>query len=154
MPNRNTIRITKKTFYTSIAILILIIALLAYFFIIQPQVAEAKELQIYKKALYDSTLCQYACPLEEQFFQGKDQILPTKECVDTCIADLAAMNLNPNKFSNTDLAEDALVSSIEQTIVNCREESKLNETEIDNEAFFTCSADGLSSLKDQYPYLD
>ena len=134
-------------------ILIIAIAALAYFFVIQPQQAEARELETFKKALFDSTLCQYSCPLEEQFFQERDQLLPTRECINACIAELTDLNLNAGQFSDFDLAKDDLVGSIEETIVTCREGAQLNETEIDNEAFFSCAADGLSSIKSQYPYL-
>ena len=152
-----TIKLSKNTIYLIAIIIIAIIALLIFYNKSTKTQVEIPEniddINYYKKALFDSTVCQYSCPLEEQPFQGTQQLLPSKECIRSCIDELKANGFNENTTTQYNILLDPMVSDVESAIVNCRIENTIND-KINNEGFFTCSAEKLELLRGEYEYLN
>ena len=146
------IRISKKAVYTILVVILLVAAALVYFLYYQPKMEKAKEIDYYKKVLFDSTYCQYSCTLTQQDFQGEMQLLPELTCVQACVEDLKTKGLDPGKFSDFDLKNDMLIGDIQTAIEGCRTEAMVDE-KIDNQLFFDCSTRELSALRTKYNYL-
>jgi len=109
----------------------------------------------YKKELYDSTLCQYSCPLTLQEAQNKTQYLPESGCVQNCTADIKEIQSVGDAISNAQLKNDKLLEDMSVVITNCKKEAiDINTKTLDNTLFFTCSAEKLSELKNKYAYLN
>src|SRR3989344_8252860 len=149
----------KKSDRKYLITIILVIALIVLSFLIynKSNGDNDSDLNNYKKALYESVLCQYSCPLIEQEFNNITQYLPLKPCVESCINQFRALGLNDTKFSDETLINDNLVKDIEITIRNCKlssSEEINNSQRINNEIFFKCSVDGLNSIKSNYTYLN
>jgi len=149
----------KKSDRKYLITIILVIALIVLSFLIynKSNGDNDSDLNNYKKALYESVLCQYSCPLIEQEFNNITQYLPLKPCVESCINQFRALGLNDTKFSDETLINDNLVKDIEITIRACKLSSseEMNNTQrINNEIFFKCSVDGLNSIKSNYTYLN
>ena len=139
--------------------IILVVAVLILSFLIYNKYNDndSSEINNYKKALYESVLCQYSYPLIEQEFNNITQYLPLKPCVESCINEFRALGLNDTKFSDDALINDNLVKDIEITIRNCKlssSEEINNSQRINNEIFFKCSVEGLNSIKANYTYLN
>jgi len=148
-----TIKISRKMLFTILALVIIAIALASYFFVYVPSEEKKAETNVYKKALYESILCQYSCPLEEAEVLNQTQTIPSLECVNTCITNLRESGLTGEQFSSDELLEDDLVRDVETAISNCRAESVNEDGTTDNERFFACGKEALESLKEKYPYL-
>ena len=136
----NSIKIRKSTLYISIALLALILSSLLFYSIYLPKKSFNDDLNFYKKSLFDSTLCQYSCPLQEQEFQGRSQFFPLRPCVQKCLEDLAALNLDGTKFSDQDLGNDNLIKDLGDSISNCRNSSIINQDDpsvLENSKFFS-----------------
>jgi len=148
------LKVKRQTLYIIIAVIITAVVTSA-FFIYYPKYQGNNEINQYKKALYDSVLCQYSCPLVDQVVQNTTQKLPEQACVQACTEKLRTINIDGNKFSNSDLQNDNFVKDVESGITNCRTES-LNTTtlKVENERFFSCSINFLQSVKDNYSYLN
>jgi len=135
---------------------ILTFALCAWFFVQFPKMQHEKELSTYKRALFESTLCQYSCPLVNTTYQNRTQELPDKMCTDVCTATLQALNFSDKDFSNTELIRDPLFKDMESAIAGCRaEHTTQNATGkyIDNRVFFGCSSEALKGIVGKYEYL-
>tara|TARA_Y100000034_G_scaffold102532_1_gene127445 strand:- start:1161 stop:1673 length:513 start_codon:yes stop_codon:yes gene_type:complete len=150
MKKKNQLTI-KKSHLATIAVLAIIAIIFSVNSINQ---ANEDSLIVYKKALYDSISCQYSCPLLFQEFQNKSQYLPSRTCVQNCIADFEALGLDSTRYTDSDLLNDALVIDLEQAITDCRAKSFINSTETDSQAFFQCSVQELEEIKSDYPYLE
>lgn len=150
-----TLKISKKSLYISIISVILVIVLLVYFLKLQPEMARASEVQEFKKALYESTLCQYSCPLSNVTFDNLTQVLPNRTCTDSCLADLRDKNFSSDDFADAELTTDALVADIENIVRSCNTANRDPENaQVLPEEFFTCIADNLEDLKTDYSYLN
>tara|TARA_Y100000310_G_scaffold131061_1_gene130274 strand:+ start:486 stop:983 length:498 start_codon:yes stop_codon:yes gene_type:complete len=149
MKKKNQLTI-KKSHLTILAIILVVAVIFSVNSINQ---ADQDSLTIYKKALYDSISCQYSCPLLFQEFQNKSQFLPSRTCVQNCVADFEALGLDSTRYTDSDLLNDELVIDLEQAITDCRAKSFLNSTETDSQAFFQCSIQALNDIKEDYPYL-
>jgi len=158
--NQSSIKLSKKTLYLSTALLVIIIvAILAFTTNKTPETPEQviipeniEEINVYKKALFDSTVCQYTCPLTEQEFQGTQQLLPDRACITTCVNNLKESGFN-NTAKEYNLLLDPMVADVESTIINCRV-SNTEDEKINNEDFFTCSGKDLELLRGSYEYLN
>ncbi len=149
-------KISKTVLYIIAAVIITFLVTSAAFTYI-PKYQKSSELNSYKKQLYDSLLCQYSCPLIDQTYDNKTQLLPDQVCVQTCTASLKAEQAKGIKFTNEDLINDNLITDVEGIVKKCRTlTTTLKNTTIatiDNEKFFTCVKTDLESVKETYAYL-
>jgi len=104
----------------------------------------------YKKAIFDSVVCQYNCPLVEQEIQGTNQLAPEQACVQQCSQKLSIYD--SNKFTREEMAQDNLIIDITKTASECRTQN-VKEDKINMAVFFPCVENNLNSLKQIYPYL-
>ncbi|MEM3113354.1 MAG: hypothetical protein QXI33_02935 [Candidatus Pacearchaeota archaeon] len=155
--NLDEIRIGRKQIKTiSIILTTIIITLLiiGFVFVYYPKQVKANKIDSYKKDVYSSILCQYSCPLKEQEFQNKTQMLPDTECVKQCTLDLQIKKSRYTGIRGTDLGNDELVKDVSKVIDDCRTSSLIGDTfTLDNEKYFPCVTQKLESLKDKYDYL-
>ncbi len=165
--SNGNIQISKKSLLIGMLILVIIIVLLFYFLKLIPEKNKDKDIKIYKKALYDSILCQFTCALSPSKVQNTTVFLPDSLCQKICITELKVKNLNTTIYSEQDLLTDNLATDIEKVMSDCRklytkEQSPVNvsapnETSIDipinTTAYFPCVKQGLIDLQDKYPYI-
>ncbi len=147
----------EKRYVITISLVIILGFLVSSFLLFyNPQNVSAKEYtpQEYKKALYDSFSCQYSCPLAEQEYQGRVQLLPSRECTQNCIDNYNSLEIDSSKFTQQELLQDNLAGDVGAIVDNCRAISTSQDGEINNEDFFACTTDGLESLKEDYKYLN
>ncbi len=151
-----TVKISKTIVYIGIAVIITFL-LTSVYYNYYPKLQKSSQLNNYKKDLFDSLLCQYSCPLENQVYQNKSQILPSQSCVQNCTIKLKDEQAKGDKFSNTDIANDNLVKDIQDAVNSCRTSSITvsNETSgtIDNQKFFDCVKIALEGIQVKYAYL-
>ncbi|MBI2632036.1 hypothetical protein HYW75_03465 [Candidatus Pacearchaeota archaeon] len=164
---KESIQISKKTLLYGLLILIIAAFFLFYSLKYLPEKNKVSDINLYKKALYDSILCQFSCPLLPSKSQNTTVFLPDQICQKICIAELKAMNLNTTKYSQQDLISDNLASdinniildcknlySIKQPIVNGTSSNNTSQTiPINTTAYFPCVKLGLIGLQDNYPYI-
>jgi len=153
----DTINISKKKTYMLLAG-ILIIGLLgvAYALAFLPAQEEREfneGVNDYRKRLYDSTVCQYSCPLVEKDFLGKQQLVPEETCFNECVLTYKPENFEEEPYTNEKLLDDGMIGDIEYIVLNCRDENLDLEDELDTESFFDCSLDRFEGLRDKYDYL-
>ncbi len=150
---------TKKDYNVLYAVIITAIAVFAISYLIFnyiPNHKQATEIHSYKKALYDSVLCQYQCPLIEQNYNNKTVNAPNASCVQECSTTFKNKQLEGQSFSDKDLLDDNLIKDIQSVIGNCKNESIIqngNLPSVDSNKPFPCSITRLNSLKDKSPYL-
>ena len=151
------IKIRKQIVYAVVVTFIVTLIISYVLFKYIPSTQENNQLNEYKKALFSSTICQYSCPLEEQVYQNKTQLLPGTECVKSCTESFRELQ-KWEQFSNEQLKNDNLIADVEKVVSACRTSSILegNNTipSIDNVNFFSCVSKDLESLKKNYPYLN
>jgi len=148
-----TVRIPKKALYQLSIIFIIIVASLAYSLFYMPAQQQEEEVNGYKRALFESTLCQYSCPLSTQELQGIEQELPERECINQCITTLREGGYN-DQFLDRELLNDELVQEIERTIKDCKLDSTDFDEGINNVDFFNCASESLDGLKNEFEYLN
>ena len=136
-------------------LLILLIAVSVYSYSQKYLPKQKKETQIkeYKIELYKSILCEYSCPLSDQLYNNKTQLLPTLDCVKTCTLDFKTKWSNFN-VTKEELITDSLLPNIGLAIKDCKtssfDETKMN---VNNSLFFSCSIASLERLKQNYSYI-
>ncbi len=151
----SNVKITKKTFYLIIAGLVFVLVAGYFGFGFYKEKAWENEVNSYKKFLYDSTVCQYSCPLEEQQIGNSSLLLPEKECVTSCLEGFRNSGIDANKFSNNDLMKDGLVLDIQDKVVACKRDSANLTGERERaESFVSCVGNSLRELKETYGYLE
>lgn len=164
---RETIQISKKTLFIGLIILIVAAILLYYNFSYLPEKNKEEEIKAYKKALYESILCQFTCALSPSKVQNTTVFLPDSLCQKICIVELRAKNINASKYSEQDVLTDNLAADIEKTMSDCKKlytisqptanVSSLNETSlaipVNTTAYFPCVKQGLIDLQAKYPYI-
>jgi len=156
------IKITKKTVYSVILAIVLIALLVYYFVYYSPSQKMEKGIQGYKKAVYDSILCQHSCKLEERIFTDPNDpkknntvMLPNPACIKSCTDALKAKNLTGNEFSNDNLVKDNLLYDMDGLIQVCKStNADASGTGVNYAGFFPCVANGLEGLKANYTYLN
>ena len=165
--SNGSIQISKKSLLIGVLILVIAIVLLFYFLKYIPEKNKDKDIKIYKKALYDSILCQFTCALSPSKVQNTTVFLPDSLCQKICIVELKSKNLNTTKYSKQDLLTDNLAADIEKVMLDCKNlytkeqsptnVSTSNETSIDipvnTAAYFPCVKQGLIDLQSKYPYI-
>lgn len=152
---KDTLKLSKKTLGIIAAILIILIIAGVYYFKILPDKKKTADIQEYKKALYESILCQYKCPLQNYTIENKTQTIQQRECVVECINYLKDKGYIRNQYSNNEINSDNLAKDIEFVVVNCRQESTDSETgEFDSIKVTDCAIRGLEDLKSTYSYLN
>lgn len=137
---------------TAIVVFLLTFLILNYI----PDNKRQSELNSYKKDMFDSFACQYQCPLKEQLFQNKTQLLPDVSCTQQCTTALKNKQNESDKFSNNDLKNDNLFLDVEKLVSECRTSSVNNSTmipSINNTLFFDCVKGKIEPLRSQYKYL-
>lgn len=164
---KESIQISKKTLLYSLIILIIAALFLYYGLEYLPEKNKVDNINTYKKAIYDSILCQFTCPLLPSISQNTTVFLPDQLCQKICIAELKAKNLNTTKYSQQDLISDNLATDINNIILDCKNlhtikhpivnETSSNNTSqtipINTTAYFPCVKQGLNGLQDKYPYI-
>lgn len=155
MEKKETFKISKKNIYIAIVVVIIIAAVGYYSLVRLPEQNKQKDVIEYKKALYESILCQYKCPLTNYTFQdNQTQNLPNSDCVKVCINELKANGFVKNQFSANDLMKDNLAIDVEVIVSGCRSENIDNSTfELKSEEWINCSIGRLEELKENYTYL-
>ena len=155
MEKNETFKISKKNIYIGIVAIIIIAAVGYYFLVRIPEQNKQKDVIEYKRALYDSILCQYKCPLTNYTFEeNKTQNLPNSDCVKACISELKTKGFVKNEFSATDLMKDNLAVDVEVIVSGCRNENIDNSTfELKSEEWIKCSIEKFERLKENYTYL-
>ena len=149
-----SLRISKKAIYAGLVVIIIALVVLLYIFTFLPKQAEKKEIQEYKKVLFEGTLCQYSCPLTNQMYQNRTQMLPEKKCTDSCLAEFRKKTLAIKIFSTEELQkDDNLISDVERAITACRQQNLDSQGQVINDKFFACSSGSLNILKEKYTYL-
>jgi len=157
--NKDSMKLNKSIFYTIIitAVIVFIVSYLIFSYI--PNNKETSKLNEYKKALYDSIVCQYSCPLSLQEINNKTQEAPNAECVQSCTQELRDSQASGDIFSNAQLSNDNLIKDIEDVISVCKDasirtNSKTNLPELNSTIFFPCSSEALKEIKKDYSYLN
>lgn len=137
------------------AIIVFIIA--AFAFKYYPEMKKEHEVEAYKKAAYNTIICQYNCPLSTQFVPqlNRTEVIPDEICVQNC--SVALMNVNASNIKSEDLVNDNLALDIQNTLKNCKAESQVYNTSVGNAVntalFFSCARRDLEALKNDYTYL-
>jgi hypothetical protein len=150
----DSIRLTKRKFILLIVVVIIIAALLVYFLEFYPKQQKEKGIEQYKKALYESVVCQYSCPLENLTIMNQTQLLPGTKCVAACIQQLKDKGYTKSLYTDGEMTQDFLIKDIEAVVVACRAQGTNNETGVqDNEKIMSCSVSGMNALKQNYAYL-
>ena len=151
---KDTIKFSKRTFMLSVLIILILIGLALYFLIYYPEQQKQSEINLYKKALFDSILCQYECPPENITALNQTQLLPNRNCVVECINQLKEKGYEKNQYSNEELTQDNFAVDIETIIINCRKNNIFNDTQTpDAEKITLCAIEGLRTLRQTYNYL-
>ncbi len=155
MEGEEHIKISKKNLYFIFVIVLCLLILVYYFLFFAPANKEREETEGYRKSLYDSVLCQYSCPLEEQTVGNSTGILPDKTCVRECVENTEkTRSVDLNQFNVRELIGDEFIQEIEDIAVRCRTDTLDENGEIDNEGFFNCVRAGLEGMKENYTYLN
>ncbi len=149
---------SKDILVTAVISFVVAFAIAYFVFAYIPANSESSQINDYKKALYNSVLCQYKCPLVEQMFNNKTVNAPNASCVQTCSAEFRAQQLKAGEtISDSDLLSDNLIEDIQNIVTACRNQSisdNGNLPDINNTVFFPCVVNGLEGLKNQYSYLN
>lgn len=138
------------------AIVVFVIA--AFVFKYYPEMKKESEVNAYKKAVYNTIVCQYKCPLTPQFVLqvNRTEAVPDELCVQNC--SIALMDVNTSNIKSEDLLNDNLAKDIQDTLTTCKSESQVyNSTSVgqavNTAMFFSCATHGLEALKETYSYL-
>jgi len=142
-----------KTRIILLAVFVIIVISIAYWQTYSYQEKRAEKIQEYKKAFYSAMLCEYNCPLTNQKYQNKTQLLPEARCVKNCTKSFKA-NYSNLTFSKQELQIDDLFKDLEAAIKKCRAQT-VNATSlsVNNTFYFSCSAEEIAKLKGEYGYL-
>ncbi|MDO8460613.1 MAG: hypothetical protein Q7S74_05865 [Nanoarchaeota archaeon] len=152
---QDSVRISRNTIYSAIGVIIILILIGGYFYWYAPMEKKKKDMLDYKKAVYESVVCQYSCPAVDVKFQNQTQLLPDPNCIKICTDRLKTTKLNMSAFTTDDLLKDNLFFDLDTVIRQCKTDNMDNSTGgIDNTAFFKCSANNVSMIKDKYDYLN
>ena len=145
----------KKTLIIIVIAVILILGIgyFAYYKYI-PAYKKNAEIQAYKKSLYESVVCEYSCPLSEQVYKNKTQMLPNNECIKSCTEEFKA-NYGSTSPTDKEKALDGFFDDLSLVISACKKLSTgENSTEIDNARFFECTSTQLGNMDEKYRYLN
>jgi hypothetical protein len=132
---------------------VLTLLISAYFFYYMPKQNRIADINDYKRGLYQSSLCQYTCPLTMQTLNNLSQILPEVNCVQNCSAEFKAKFGDGESFSNKELENDDLFKDVLSSINACKTLSAVNST-LNNSLFFPCVSEKMISLNQTYLYLN
>lgn len=141
-----------------LAVAVVLTAVICYIlFVYVPQHNEKTEINNYKKAIFDSMICQHRCPLTDQLLNNKTQLLPDTACVSNCTA-IAKEKMNNSDFTQKDLEGDSLFIEMQNSINLCKKQSSStnpidNSTTVNNAAYFACVPVKLELLKNNFSYL-
>jgi hypothetical protein len=147
---------SKKIFLYIILAVVLTLLISAYFFYYLPKQNRTNEVNNYKKGLFESSLCQYHCPLTEQKINNVTQLLPEVNCVQNCSAGFKEKYGKGEIFSNADLEKDDLFKELFGFINTCKSESDYNITTntFNTSKYFPCIAGEMENLRANYSYLN
>lgn len=161
-----TIQITKKNLFIIIFVIFIIVIILFYFLNYIPNKNKKDQINLYKKAVYESISCQYNCPINDTKIANKTQRLPDFLCLQRCIMNIREKNLSLNQLSQEDLLNDDFAKDITDTIDSCKEiyaksqitngslsNSTLEIPQVDADKLFECVRKGLINIKNKYSYL-
>ena len=135
------------------AVLVFAIAFLVFSYL--PKNNQTNKIHEYKRGFYDSTLCQYKCPLSPQQIQNKTEYLPDPTCVKGCTDSFKSIAVLSDDISKNQLKEDRLIDDMSSGIAGCRTSSlDAAKTAMNTTMFLSCSIDKLEGLKSKYNYLN
>lgn len=112
-----------------------------------------EEINSYKKAIYESLVCQYSCPTEGKEYNGEIVQFLVTSCTTTCIEELKTKGFERDEYPADVLDDDNLLLDIDNLLKVCREQTMKENNIPDNSAFYACAIENLSSLKENYNYL-
>ena len=148
-----TIRISKKALYITLT-LVLLIAILSLAFLIYQKNFQISEVDLYKKAAFDSLLCQYSCEVKEITVGNETRMLPTPDCINTCVTELNSRGFVQGQFTDEALVLDNLLVELDTAIQFCRTNAVIDITgDLDYSSYFPCAKQALEEIKSRYPYL-
>jgi hypothetical protein len=154
MYNQDKRRMIGTIFITAIVCIIITFSISYIFFAYLPQTQRQEKVEQYKKAMFDSGICQYRCPFKDQIIANKTQFLPEQKCIQSCIDNSHVKDFNTKDFSENELSADSLFNDVQTVVLSCKQKSSMkNSTLIDNSKFSECSAQALENLKNSYSYL-
>jgi hypothetical protein len=145
--------LNNKIIYALVAIILILLLAYALFFYIPKQKEEIR-LQEYKKSLFESSLCQYKCPLTIQKIGNKTQELPDVICTQDCALTFRNQTSLGNSYTNEELQNDNLFADFEAEVISCGKQSLINSTSINNSFYFSCISERLENLRSNYSYLN
>lgn len=106
----------------------------------------------YKKAFYESVVCQYSCPLKMQNVSNTKQLLPEVGCVKVCTENF--QKIKNQNYTKEELYNDNLAVDMASVIQTCGRQSINNQTSArNNTLFFECSSRDLKALSEKYSYI-
>lgn len=124
-----------------------------------PQQNKQIAIQDYKKAIFDSMICQHECFLTNQVLGNVTQLLPDVNCVKNCTA-IAKEKIKDSDFTEKELLGDNFFKEIQGVINLCKKESTIisgnsgiNSTIVNNTAYFNCVPVKMNYMKTNYSYL-
>ncbi|HLD98538.1 MAG TPA: hypothetical protein VI815_04385 [Candidatus Nanoarchaeia archaeon] len=158
VPVKDALKINKKIVKILVIVIaaIIIIALVAYFgYGYYLGTKKSQEIITYKQDVYNSILCEFNCPLTEQEFNGKKQLLPEVECVKTCSEEFRGKNYSLSTADREFLIKDGFLTQLSTIVTSCQNQSVDVVTKnLNISKFSSCARTNLEPLKEKYPYLD
>ena len=157
MSNKNQsekIVLSKKSVSIILSVIVTIIVLILLTTSYLPNQKQADLVVEYKKALYESVLCQYSCPIIEGEFNNETTRIPDMACIQDCVNEFRAKGIDANTISNRDLETDNFVLDSTTIIEDCRTLNLgVGANSTNSEFFFICAKDSLQKLNQTYLYL-
>src|SRR3989344_4791170 len=153
---KDKIKIKKNTLKVMFLALIIVIITGLIITFSAPRKISSEEIKIYKIALFESISCQYSCELIYITLNNQTQILPSQQCIQSCIENLKTKGFNNTKYKDSDLLrDDSLVLDVTTSIESCGQIYPIDYTSslINNTDFVNCVNSELSLIKEKYPYI-
>src|SRR3989344_6743203 len=126
-----SVKISKRSILIMGAIVLVLLAAIYYFVYYVPQQKMIADVEAYKKALYDSILCQYNCPLEDVVTMNQTQPnIQNRDCVLACIQQLKDKGYQKAQYPQEELEKDKIAEDVQKIVVGCQNEGMNNETRI------------------------
>ncbi len=156
MENKKEIKFSKSVLYAIVITAIVVLAVSSFIFYFYHKIQHESQLNMYKKEMYNSILCQYSCPLTEQVIKNKTQLAPETSCVQTCTESFKVLQQKSTGLTNNDVMNDNLILDMQNIVKACQDSSIYeagNLPQVNNTLFFSCVSVDMSTLKEKYPYL-
>ncbi|MEK6890940.1 MAG: hypothetical protein AABX03_02280 [Nanoarchaeota archaeon] len=155
---KDSFKINKKIVKIFVIVMaaVIIVALAAYFgYGYYLGTKKSQEIVTYKEDIYNSVLCEFNCPLTQQQFNNKTQLLPGVECVKNCSAEFREKNYSLSVSDKEFLLKDGFLDELSLIVKNCQNQSMdASAKNLNISQFSSCARTNLEPLKEKYPYLN